>query len=88
MTDPHKPSTGKPAPGVRDLIAATIYTTWLNNDDVPDAHTLADAIITALGLTPEQWLRRRTYSYGTTYPNAPVEDRRLTRYTTTWVADE
>ena len=81
MTDPHKTSTGKPAPGVRDLIAATIYTTWLDSDDVPDAHTLADAIITALGLTPE-------HSYGTTYPNVPVEDRRLTRYTTTWVADE
>lgn len=51
MTDPHKPSTGKPAPGVRDLIATTIYTTWLDSDDVPDAHTLADAIITALKTT-------------------------------------
>jgi hypothetical protein len=46
MTTPQTPS-------VRDLIATTIYTTWLNNDDVPDAHTLADAIITALKTTTD-----------------------------------
>jgi hypothetical protein len=42
---------------------------------------LADAVIRELRLQPET-------SYGTTYPNVPIEDRKLTRYVTQWEHDD
>lgn len=41
------------------------------------AQHVADAVIGALHM-------REEISYGTTYPNFPVEDRRLIRYVTSW----
>lgn len=48
--------------------------------DAYAAH-VADAVIAELRLRQEE-------SWGTTFPDVPVEDRRLTRWVTEWTADE
>jgi hypothetical protein len=64
---------------LRDRIAEVLY------EELPYSILAcveaADAVIAALGLESET-------SYGTTYPNAPIEDRKLTRYVTNWKADD
>lgn len=45
------------------------------------SHHDADELITELTLRAE-------VSYGTNYPHAPIEDRRLVRYVTDWRVDQ
>ena len=61
-----------------DSLRTRIIAALLSEDDVA---LMADAVIRELRLTPE-------HSYGTTYPNVPVEDRRLIRYVTEWTERE
>lgn len=71
--------------GLRDRIAAALEradkTPQPFNDGPVGYEYLADAVIHELGL-------RQETSYGTTYPNVPVEDRRLNRYVTDWQAEQ
>jgi hypothetical protein len=68
---------------LRSRIAGVVADVMNGTPDKPERwdYVLADAVIRELRLQPET-------SYGTTYPNVPIEDRKLTRYVTQWEHDD